>query len=91
MKKSNGFFSKLQNLNFSFSSFAERVKDNVKRKNRALRVKLKKVPWIYKLYVRLRKARYNFQHSKIYLAVSNKYNALLDKLLTDKIGPLLSK
>ena len=85
MKLVKDLINKIRNLNFDFSLYAERLKDDIKRKYRALKVRLKKVPWIYKAYVVFRQTKYKFKNSKFYLSITSK----IDKLLTRKVRATL--
>ena len=85
MKLIRDLVDKIKNINFDFSLYMERLKDDIKQKYRALKVRLKKVPWMYKVHVMLRQAKYKFRNSKFYLAVNEK----IEKLLTRKVRAFL--
>ena len=70
MKIVKELVDKIKNANFDFSLYTERLKDNIKRNYRVLKVRLKKIPWIYKTYVMFRQTKYKFMNSKFCLWVN---------------------
>jgi len=75
----------LSKANFAFMLYAERCKDKVKQSYRALKVRLKKVPWIYNLWKEYKKLKFKIEHSQWYLKVKHKIIELKEKYITSEV------
>lgn len=76
---------KITELNFEFTSYMERVKDSYKKKYREFKIRLRKIPLLYKIYKKLRIFKFIVTHSKYYKLISKKIRALKEKVVTPKV------
>ena len=79
---------KISGLNFEFTLYMERVKDSYKKKYRELKIRLKKIPLINKIWKKLRILNFIVTHSKFYKLISDKLKELKEKFITPKVRAL---